>query len=144
MKVICDLRFENSKKIKIITSMILILSTLFALRLKFDNQKTIKNSDFEIKQSKTTEYSQDLKERIIVNEEGVIYDSIKRENHNPEFTEKTKKDLSLIINQLNEDFISEITSDLKNDDYVKDEENKTIADLALEALYNSDDSFGDF
>jgi hypothetical protein len=143
MKVICDLRYENSKKIKIITSLILILSTLFALRLKFDDQKTIKVSDFEIKQNKLNEYSQDLKERIIVNEERVIYDSIKREKHN-QFSEKIQKNIGLIINQLNEDLITEITSGLINNEEIIEEENNTFASLASEELITSDDSFGDF
>merc|ERR1712100_771695 len=83
----------------------------FALRIKFQKENRIKVSDFQMKENKNAEFSHDLKEKIIVTEEGVIYDSIKRES-NREFSEKTQRNLGKIINQLNEDQISEITSDL--------------------------------
>ena len=136
MKVICELRYENSKKLKIITSIILILSTIFALKIRLLNEKTIKVTDFS--QIKPIEFSVDLKERIIVNQEGVIHDSINRETKK-EISEKTQKDIRRIINQLNEDQISEITSDLC--DTIREEENNLAG---MEELLASNESFGDF
>ena len=140
MKVICDIRYENTKKIKIFTSIILILSTLFALRIKFHTEKNIKVSDFsQMKENKPIEFSQDFTERIILTEEGVIHDSIKRDSQ-VNISEKTQMNINKIINQLNEDQISEITSDLC--DSIKQEENNNFA--GLEELLASNDSFGDF
>ena len=140
MKVICDIRYENSKKLKIITSIILILSTLFALKIRFNDEKTNKVTDFsQIKEHKPIEFSEDLKERIIVTQEGVIHDSINRETQK-EISQKTQKDISKLINQLNEDQISEITSDLC--DTIRQEENNSFA--GMEELLASNESFGDF
>ena len=79
-------------------------------------------------------------------EKGVIYNSIKKENHKEfRLSEKTQKNISKLINQLNEDLISEINSDLIKKE-IREKENKTntFSALDLEELMTSNESFGDF
>ena len=57
-----------------------------------------------------------------------------------DISEKTQKDISRIINQLNEDQISDITSDLC--DNISQEEKYNFA--GIEELLTSNESFGDF
>ena len=109
------------------------------MKIRLINEKT---TDFSLnKEHKPIEFSVDLKERIIMNQEGIIYDSINRETQK-EISEKTQKNIGRIINQLNEDQISEINSDLC--DSIREENNSLNSVGGLEELLASNESFGDF
>lgn len=173
MKVVCEIRNDNNfKKVKIITSMILLLSALFLIRVKLHSETKISGVELSFSQFRNTEnsknskkqileefYAEENKERIIVNSEnGLIYNSIKQVNSDRfSLSEQMQKNLQKIAEHLNEEQINSIYSN----ELCSSEENaneESYADLLVDsALYaagaesfisveysGQQNSFGDF
>jgi len=168
MKVVCEIRNDNNfKKIKIISSMILLFSALFVIRVKLYSETKICGAELNFSQMRNSEnsknqilqefYSEENKERIIVSSEnGVIYNSMKQQqvqqqllNYSDQFSlsQQTQKSLQTISEHLNKEQANSI--------YLDDElcggaiqenpnEEQPLADV--ESLYNiiyGEESFND-
>lgn len=113
MKIVCELRRDGLKKIKIISSIILLLSALFVMKVKFqsDSNKVVGNDlTVQLKTSQDSKQIADLfpdnkEERIIINQEsGIIFNSIKKgENY---INEKMQSYISQMMDYLQEEQLS--------------------------------------